>query len=58
MSQTTVSYISDDSEEFQPMTPPEGLPECSVSSDTQPSQQTPSTHSFTMTVVSKLRFGK
>jgi len=57
MSQTTVSYISDNSEEFQPMTPPEGLPECSEPSGAQPSQQA-SPDSFAMSVVSKLRLLK
>jgi hypothetical protein len=28
MSQATVSYISDDGEEFRPCTPPEGNPPC------------------------------
>lgn len=39
MSQTTVSFISDVGDEFQPMAPPEGLPECSESNNTQPPEQ-------------------
>ena len=54
MSQTTVSFISDDSEEFQPMTPPEGLPECSAPSGAQ-STQAPSPTSFTLSIVSKIK---
>lgn len=49
MSQATVSFISDDGEEFQPCTPPEGAPACALAAGAAP--PTPNTPSFGAAVV-------
>lgn len=52
MSQATVSYISDDGQEFQPCTPPEGTPACALAPGAQPAPPAPS--SFPAAVLSSV----